>query len=95
MHFLTSPISKSFTSNYHIQVGPLVRKNKNLHIFALDRLSENFRRILLHETEVNQMDKLHTSFLSFRFVSMTTVATFCSHIILQKSATVSSFGPEK
>lgn len=34
-----------------------------------------------------------TSFLSFRFVSMTTVATFCSHIILQKSAAVSSFGP--
>lgn len=34
-----------------------------------------------------------TSFLSFRFVSMTTVATFCSHIILQKSAVVSSFGP--
>lgn len=26
---------------------------------------------------------------------MTTVATFCSHIILQKSAAVSSFGPVK
>lgn len=26
---------------------------------------------------------------------MTMVATFCSHIILQKSATVSSFGPAK
>lgn len=35
----------------------------------------------------------HTSFLSFRFVSMTIVAVFCSQIIRQKSASVSSFGP--
>ncbi|TNN73899.1 hypothetical protein EYF80_015916 [Liparis tanakae] len=30
---------------------------------------------------------------SRQFVSMTIVATFCSQIVLQKSATVSSFGP--
>lgn len=35
-----------------------------------------------------------TSFLSFRLVTMTIVAVFCSQIILQKSFTVSSFGPE-
>jgi hypothetical protein len=35
-----------------------------------------------------------TSFLSFRLVTMTIVAVFCSHIILQKSFTVSSFGPK-
>lgn len=34
-----------------------------------------------------------TSFLSFRLVTMTIVAVFCSQIILQKSFTVSSFGP--
>ena len=36
-----------------------------------------------------------TSFLSFRFVSMTMVAHFCSQIILQKSFTVSCLGPER
>lgn len=35
-----------------------------------------------------------TSFLSFRLVTMTMVAVFCSQIILQKSFTVSSFGPK-
>ena len=34
-----------------------------------------------------------TSFLSFRFVSITMVAHFCSQIILQKSFTVSCLGP--
>lgn len=37
--------------------------------------------------------KLFTSFLSFRLVNMTITADFCSHIILQKSLTVSCFGP--
>lgn len=35
-----------------------------------------------------------TSFLSFRLVTITMVAVFCSQIILQKSFTVSSFGPK-
>lgn len=34
-----------------------------------------------------------TSFRSFRLVSITMVAVFCSQIMRQKSATVSSFGP--
>lgn len=34
-----------------------------------------------------------TSFLSFRLVSMTMVADFCSQTILQKSFTVSCLGP--
>lgn len=34
-----------------------------------------------------------TSFLSFRFVSMTMVVDFCSQTILQKSLTVSCLGP--
>ena len=37
----------------------------------------------------------HTSFLSFRLVTMTIVAVFCSQIIRQKSFTVSSLGPER
>lgn len=40
-----------------------------------------------------QNRRVSTSFLSFRLVSITMVAVFCSHTIRQKSATVSSFGP--
>lgn len=35
-----------------------------------------------------------TSFLSLVLVNMTIVADFCSQTILQKSPTVSGFGPE-
>lgn len=47
-------------------------------------------QLLLEHTSTHSQ---FTSFLSFKFVNMTITADFCSHIILQKSLTVSCLGP--
>lgn len=66
------------------------------HWCLIDRVGSPYNKPYLLASEKQRKEKIlqQTSFRSFRFVSITIVAAFCSHIIRQKSATVSSFGPE-